>query len=143
MASGAVMMVGVVIIFQRDLSFTKALDHVPAGTFTVSEVATSTMGAWFLFTVTMAMMEARRRRFAVHQYWILRHIGAGLWVAVMRILVILIKPFFDPPFHHGSVSQMTQGRVFSYSGLLGMLITVWTSEYAIRLLKVEQPKKYL
>ena len=141
MTSSAVMMVGVVSIYQRNLLFIKFLDHVPSGTFFVSEVGIVLMGAWFVLTAAMAVMEARRRRFPAHQYWIVRHIGSGIWVAVMRILVILVKPIFDPPFHHGSITQMTQGRVFSYAGFLGMLVTVCTSEYAVRLLKAEQPKK--
>jgi Predicted membrane protein (DUF2306) len=140
-ASSAVMMVGVVIIYQRNLSFIKFLDDVPPGTFFVSEVGNALMGAWFVLTAAMAVMEARRRSFDAHQYWVVRHIGSGIWVAVMRILVILVKPFFDPPFHHGSITQMTQGRVFSYTSFLGMFMTVCTSEYAVRLLKAEQPKE--
>lgn len=141
MAASAIMMVGVVIIFQRDLLFIKFLSDVPSGAFFVSEVAVALMGAWFFWTAIRAMIEVRRRRFAEHQFWIVRHIGSGLWVAVMRILIILVKPLFDPPFHHGSVTQMTQGKVFSYVGCLGMLITVSTSEYAVRLLKLEESKK--
>jgi hypothetical protein len=143
MAMSAIIMVGVVIIFQRDLLFIKFLRDVPAGSFLVSEIAIVLMGAWFLWTAVMAMMEVRSRRFAEHQFWIVRHIGSGIWVAVMRILIILVKPFFDPPFHHGSVTQMTQGKVFSYACCLGMLIAVCTSEYAIRLLKLEESKKNL
>ena len=40
------------------------------------------VGAWFAATAVAAVWAARRKRFELHQDLVLRHIGAGLWVAL-------------------------------------------------------------
>ena len=141
MATSSIMMVGVAIIFQRGLLFVKFLEEVPHDPFYTSEIYLTCLSIWFLWTAGMATMEARRRRFASHQYWILRHIASGMWIAVMRVLLTCIGPFFMPPFYSGTVSQVVQGRLFSSGAFVGLVITVLASEYAIRLLKEDQLKK--
>lgn len=57
-----------------------------------SEVAgTASVGAiqlWFLASVAAAVRAARRGQFAQHRRWIVRHVGAGLWVSLMRLAVL-------------------------------------------------------
>jgi hypothetical protein len=43
---------------------------------------------WFLITLYKAVRSAKDKRFSQHKRWVLRHTGAGLWVAVMRLFVI-------------------------------------------------------
>jgi hypothetical protein len=44
--------------------------------------------AWFAITAVVALQAARQRRYAEHARWMLRHVAAGIWVAVQRILVL-------------------------------------------------------
>mmetsp|Transcript_11911 Transcript_11911/g.19738 ORF Transcript_11911/g.19738 Transcript_11911/m.19738 type:complete len:255 (-) Transcript_11911:248-1012(-) len=141
MAVCALMMIGVYIIFQRGLLFEHFLDELPQNGTSSAEISLVAMSVWFAFTATMATIEARRKMFAAHQNWILRHIASGMWIAVQRVIIMSISPLFVPPFFKGSVPQWLQRCVFATSAQVAMVITALTGEYAIHLLKEKPAKK--
>lgn len=132
-ATAIIMMMGVVIIIQRGLLFENSLDELPPDPAT--PVFLSSVSIWFLVTIVMATHEARHARFASHRKWILRHIAAGLWIAVQRVIVSAMTPLFREP-----LPQWWQAKIFSTAATVGVAMTVLTAEYAIRLLEPEQNK---
>lgn len=44
--------------------------------------------AWFVLTAGLAWRAARARKYDRHRVWIVRHMASGLWVAMMRALMI-------------------------------------------------------
>lgn len=136
----ALMLVGIYIIFQRDLLFEHFLDEVPK-TDMSADIFLIGLAIWFGITITMATIEARRKRFAIHQSWILRHIASGMWIAVQRVIISSMSSLFKPPFFEGPVPQWLQGKVFTVSAHIAAVITITTSEYAIHLLREKSAKK--
>lgn len=49
------------------------------------------IAAWFIWTGLMAGIEAKRGAYASHRQWSIRHIGAGLWVAMQRPLFAAVR----------------------------------------------------
>ena len=79
---------------------------------------------WFTVTILMAVVMAREGKFKNHRAWIYRHTASGLWVAVMRILVV-IGAFADKSKEMGQFINFTCGIIFS------CILTATLAEVAI------------
>ena len=89
------------------------------------------VGCWFAATVVAAVAAARRKRFELHQDCVLRHAGAGLWVAVQRVMLGLFP----------GRTPAEQKANFGDFALIGLAITVVGAELAIWALRVEREEK--
>jgi len=94
---GVCMMVGLALIDHRKLSFLdNDFQDVPESApisalgfgFLNHHLVMRLMGVWFLTTLAVAVLAARRRDFVTHRKWIYRHVGSGIWVAVQRLYVV-------------------------------------------------------
>ncbi|KAG2430099.1 hypothetical protein HXX76_010198 [Chlamydomonas incerta] len=56
-----------------------------------NHLALRCLNAWFVLTAAAALVQARRRRFASHGAWALRHIASGAWVVVQRLGVSAVS----------------------------------------------------
>ncbi|KAG2447894.1 hypothetical protein HYH02_007348 [Chlamydomonas schloesseri] len=56
-----------------------------------NHLALRCLNAWFVLTAVVAMVQARRRRFASHGAWSLRHVASGAWVVVQRVIVLAVS----------------------------------------------------
>jgi hypothetical protein len=137
-ASSVIMMIGLLIIIQKKLLFIYFLTNIPDGEILLNEMLQLGLGSWFMLTCGKAIQEARRKNWRAHQFWIIRHIGSGIWIAVMRILLILVKPLLVSSVIDGPLSSDLKGKLFSAVGTLAMVSTISLSEYSIRLIKDDQ-----
>jgi len=79
------------------------------------------LAAWFVLSLLLAVWEARRKRFARHNAFILRHVAAGIWIAPQRIYLLVLFP----------TTPERQKEVFGDGAILGVLLTVVCAELAI------------
>jgi len=79
------------------------------------------VGLWFCITLIIAVVSARMKRFKVHERFVYRHIAAGMWVALQRLYIIVLKP----------VKAEAQKAAFGDGALLGFAFTVLSAEIAI------------
>ncbi|KAI9034498.1 hypothetical protein DFJ74DRAFT_763086 [Hyaloraphidium curvatum] len=79
-ALGALLMVGYAEIERRGLAAEGMKTH--AGTIVRATAP------WFVLTGSLAWNAARKRRFDTHRRWVLRHLSAGLWVSLQRVVVL-------------------------------------------------------
>ena len=70
------------------------------------------ISVWFSSTIFLAIRAARARKFQEHRGWIYRHAASGLWVAVMRIFVV-IGVFANKSQEMGKFTNFTCGVIFS------------------------------
>ena len=86
---------------------------------------------------TLAVLEARRRNYRMHQRYLIRHIGCSLWVAVQRI-VVCTNGF---GYYTIPLTRWEQRELFVNGGALGMVVTIGCGELAIHLLEVENKER--
>lgn len=55
-------------------------------------VALRCQATWFGVTAIIAWRAAARRDFASHRAWVVRHLAAGGWVIVQRLLLFVMAP---------------------------------------------------
>ena len=92
-----------------------------------------------VFTISLAAVEARRKKFRVHRRYVIRHIGCSLWVAIQRIMVMTnLGGYYQSP-----LTRFQQREVFSNGGAIGLLLTIGGGELAIYLLEVEEAKRQI
>jgi Predicted membrane protein (DUF2306) len=133
--SSFLMMIGLVIILQRKLLFVHFLSGIPIIEVSLNEILQLVLGAWFSWTCIKAIREARLRNLVAHRNWILRHIGSGIWIALMRILLLLVKPIFSTSAFDGPMSPSIKSKLFSTTGTLAIMSTISLSEISIWLIK--------
>jgi hypothetical protein len=139
-ATSIIMMIGLLIILQRKLLFIYFVSNVSDIEILLNEMLQLVLGTWFIVTCGKAIQEARSKNWVAHRNWIFRHIGSGLWIAVMRILLILAIPLLSPYDMNDSLSSDLRGKVFSATGTLAVVTTMCLSEYSIRQIKYSQVK---
>eukprot|EP00198_Chlamydomonas_reinhardtii_P006168 XP_001695504.1 predicted protein [Chlamydomonas reinhardtii] len=49
------------------------------------------LNAWFVLTAAVALVQARRRRYASHGAWALRHVASGAWVVLQRLVIMVVS----------------------------------------------------
>jgi hypothetical protein len=119
---------GLTIIHARELYWFVHDFGIPARVPGNPEVADSgstlgakVFGAWFATTACVALRAAKRRDFASHKRWVYRHVGAGIWVALQRILL----EYAD------NTTPELQKANFGHGAAVGGLITVLSAELAV------------
>jgi hypothetical protein len=131
-ATSILMMVGVGIILKRGLLYEESFtDLSPLKISTAPGIVF--MGVWFLVTAITATLQARAKKFASHQRFIIRHVASGIWVALQRLFLLTV--FNRPPF-----TRMQQRAVFGDAAFLAIGICFVCGELAIYLLDAEQKK---
>ena len=86
---------------------------------------------WFVITAIIAVMHAKKKNILLHQKWMIRHIGAGIWVAIQRILIIITFPILGSFEYTVNNPTFVRRHFFGKAGLLGMLLSVLLSEWMI------------
>ncbi len=79
------------------------------------------VGGWFAFTISIAAYYATQKKFETHRRWILRHVGAGIWIAVQRLVVIIVN----------AKTPEGQKKTFGDGAFLGVLLTSAAAEVAV------------
>lgn len=122
------MTVGIFLIVIKKLTFDYDYEGLAPPMSKFVEIKTKAtvlgMGVWFAFTSTMAVFEARKKRFQSHKHYIYRHIGSGLWVAVQRLLIPAFGPQENP--------EAMRDR-FGDAAFIGFSITFSLGELAVYL----------
>lgn len=132
-ATSMLMMAGVAIILKRGLMYEEFFSDLPPPNFSTLP-GIVLQSAWFLVTAIVSTLQARAKKFASHQRFIIRHVASGIWISLQRILLMTV--FNRPPF-----TRMQQRAVFGDAGFLAIFVCFVCGELAIRLLGNEGNKK--
>jgi len=76
---------------------------------------------WFVVTISLAVWHAVHRRFKEHRRWMLRHVASGIWVALQRLVVILVS----------SATPADQKKTFGDGALIGVALACSAAEIAV------------
>ena len=133
------MMVGVAVIFQRGLTYENYLEGtkpitLPLTNMSLADTLFIVTSIRFVQTGALAIAYARKREFDEHRIWIIRHCAMGLWVVLMRIISILVSPFYLMAYGPVQAPGYIRGRIFFWCGAAGVVSSYSIGEYAIRLL---------
>lgn len=126
LGSSLFMTLGMFLIVFKKLTFDHDYDGLAPPLSTLEQIRTKAsilgMGVWFAFTSTMAVLEARKKRFQSHKHYIYRHIGSGLWVAIQRLLIYAIGPQKNPE---------AMRNLFGNSAVIGFVVSFSLGEMAV------------
>mmetsp|Transcript_137328 Transcript_137328/g.242705 ORF Transcript_137328/g.242705 Transcript_137328/m.242705 type:complete len:311 (-) Transcript_137328:188-1120(-) len=107
----------------------RALPRVLLRIVPLSDIFLFGSAAWFSYTLVRSWSAAKRRRFAEHEEWVLRHIASGQWISLMRILQgSVTMPALIPRFGD---TKMMQSTFFVLSGLISWSLCVAGAELGI------------
>lgn len=84
---------------------------------------------WFTITGILALYYARCRKFALHERWVVRHIAAGLWIALQRIFGLMGSAFIAIP-----ASRFSQRALFATAAKSAIVVSILLGEYALHVL---------
>ena len=132
-ATSILMMVGVGIILKRGLLYEESFQDLPPNSLPATP-GIIFQSAWFLVTVIVAALQARAKRFRLHQRFMIRHVASGIWIALQRVLLMTVLN--RPPF-----TRMQQRAVFGEAAFAAIVICFVCGEIAIRLIEEEEKKK--
>jgi hypothetical protein len=76
---------------------------------------------WFFLSICIALRKAQQKRYQEHQFYILRHVAAGIWVALQRIYVLVVA----------ARTPEGQKAAFGDGAVVGILITTIAAELGI------------
>lgn len=122
--------VGIFLIIKRGLTFENYLDDktVKKRIITPSMIL---VACWFSLTAVIALLQAKRKRFDLHQTWIIRHIAAGIWVSIQRMLINLTYPILFSFQIFIDNSQIVQEHLFEKASYVAVIISFTISEICI------------
>lgn len=107
---------------------------VPAGPPTLFGFA-----AWFTYTMYRALNAARRKRFAEHEDWVIRHVASGQWVGLMRIFMTMFNGFPFGLKRYGD-SQEVVSSVFLACGNSAWIACIVGAEVAVARVRAGRAK---
>ena len=84
---------------------------------------------WFAFTAFAALAFARSKNFALHQRYVIRHVASGIWVAIQRLLLIILTPTLT--------SEAASKEAFNDCSFYGVIISFSCAELAIWALDID------
>lgn len=129
-----VMGVGVAVIVHKGLlyeNFYPDLEPLPLSKAPFLLALT----VYFVGTMAASIYQAAiRRDFHRHRMWIVRHVAAGLWIALQRVLLGTV--YNRPPF-----TREQQRDVFGTAAFTAVAITLVTGEFTVHLLNLQQAEK--
>lgn len=122
--------VGIFLIINRGLTFENYLDDntVKKRMITPSMIL---VACWFSLTAIIALLQARRKRFDLHQTWIIRHIAAGIWVSIQRLFINLALPILFSFQFFIDNSQIVQEHLFEKATYVAVIISFAICETCI------------
>ena len=124
---------GLLLIFQRDLTFEKTFEDLPDPALIPTTITIPMLGVYYVFSAACAwywIAGSSQQSFRRHQRWMIRHVASGIWVALQRILMLTVYTLMFPI----PVSRYNQKRIFGDAGVIGVLIAFALGEYAVYLL---------
>lgn len=147
MFSSLMIYLGFIVIMSKGLFFEKFLDdeddvtlipfvHVSSATLSVSVLA-----FWFLYTGLMALWYARRKSIHLHQNYIIRHIGSGIWISIQRFLLLIYVTFWTTVVGVDQPPMVRPGDAFGISATIATILSLSLSEYAVFMFKQIRLKK--
>jgi hypothetical protein len=126
--------VSVAIIYWQELSFEhfyRDLEPFPGS----SAPGILLLALYFVGTMVCSVYQAAvRHDFHGHCKWMVRHIAAGLWTSVQRILLTI--GLISPP-----LSREGQRFVFPFTFIVALGITMFIGERTVHLLNQQQARK--
>lgn len=136
MISSLLMTVGMFLIIIRKLTYENDYDAEVPPLAAIDQMRTKAavvaMGIWFAYTSVMAVVKAKAKDFQSHKYYIYRHCGSGLWVAIQRVIILASGPQKD-------ASQMRD--LFENAAWIAYVASICVAEVAVFLDKSGGQKK--
>jgi hypothetical protein len=128
---------GVVAIFGQGLSyehFYPDLDPLP---WPGSPPGLLLLTVYFVGAMIWSIYQAAvPRNHHAHRQWMVRHVAAGIWISLQRVLLATVLNW--PPF-----TREQQRAIFPLSGMIAIGITMAIGERAVYLLNLQQAEKMM
>jgi hypothetical protein len=127
---------GVPVIIWRGLSHENFFHDIPPSTYS-SSPGILLLSTYYLGTIFRACYFVSFKvpiDYHQHLVWIVRHVAAGIWIALQRIL--LGSPLYNQP----TMTRLQQRHVFGHSALVSMIITILFGEILIFLWDIQFAK---
>ena len=124
--------VGVFIILGKGLLYENHLfpDLPPVQHYSKPVVIGASL--WFSYTASRAWHAVFwRRNIEQHQTWIIRHVGAGVWISLGRFLMFTLNQMLFP----APTSRALQRSVFGDTWRGSLVVGVVVAEFALRLIR--------
>jgi hypothetical protein len=130
--------VGVVAIFMQQLSYEHFYPDLEPLPWPGGSPGLLVLTLYFVGAMIWSIYQAAvPRNHHLHRQWMVRHVAAGLWIALQRILLsTALNCGLSPP-----VTRAQQRAIFPFSGMLAIVITIALGERAVYLLNLQQAEK--
>jgi Predicted membrane protein (DUF2306) len=126
--------VSVVIIYWQELSFEHFYPDLEPFPWS-SAPGILLLALYFVGTMACSIYQAAvRNDFHCHRKWMVRHIAAGIWTSVQRILLTI--GLISPP-----LSREGQRFVFPFTFVVALGTTMFIGERTVHLLNQQQARK--
>jgi Predicted membrane protein (DUF2306) len=135
---------GVFIILDRDLTYDHFFQELPSQDNTSKKCFVLAFTLWFAASGIQSVRMARARKLELHQKWMIRHVAAGIWVAVQRLILVPIcivymkKVTHPPPMNP---SRWLQREMFAATALSALVMSVGIGEYTHRRIYIVQKQR--
>jgi hypothetical protein len=127
---------GVVAIFVQGLSyehFYPDLDPLPLP----GSPGLLLLTLYFVGAMVWSIYQAAvPRNHHAHRQWMVRHVAAGIWISLQRLLLATVLNAMLFP-----ATREQQRNIFPLSGMMAMVITMAMGERAVYLLNLQQAEK--
>jgi hypothetical protein len=127
--AGLLLGMGVFVIVNKRLSYEYYYDDLPPLSYS-SSPGLLLLTMYFMGTVLRALSFVaftNKKNYQQHSVWIVRHVAAGIWIALQRIM--LGSPFYNRP----PMTRQQQRSAFGHSAMTAIVITILIGEILIGL----------
>lgn len=141
MFSSLMIHLGFIVIMSKGLFFENFLENendvtlIPFVRVSSASLSVSVLALWFLYTGLMALWYARQRNIQLHQYYIIRHIGSGIWISFQRVLLLIYVTFRNTVVGVDQPPLVRPRDAFGMSATIAIIVSVSLSEYTVFMFK--------
>lgn len=147
MSSSFMIFLGFIVIMSKGLFFENFLEEkdnivlIPFLNISSASLSVSVLALWFLYTGLKALWYARMKNINLHQRYIIRHIGSGIWISIQRVLLLIYVTISSTMQSIDQPPVFRPEDAFGISAAAGIILSFILSEYTIFMLKQVQVKK--
>jgi hypothetical protein len=120
---------GVFVIIWRGLFYENFFHDIPPLTYS-SSPGILLLTIYYLGTIFRAFYFVTLKSpsdYHQHSVWIVRHVAAGIWIAIQRILLV------SPLYNQSPMTRIQQRNIFGHSATVSLIVTILFGEILVML----------
>lgn len=145
MFSSLMIFLGFLVIMSKGLFFEKFLEEnnislIRFVNISSASLMVSVLAMWFLYTGMMSLWYARHKNILLHQQYMIRHVGSGIWISIQRVVLLI---YVTISYSVRGINQPPVVRpedAFRISAIVGVIFSFTLSEYAVFMMKRTKDK---